>query len=102
VTALAVAAGLVVLIAALHWDGIREWLTRDRVAEILRMDDDAMPGLGMDGRWPADLCSYPPCDREDWWICDAHLPRGKHHAPPLRYSPMPPTVHDITDLREWK
>jgi hypothetical protein len=54
-----------------------EQLRRQRLREHLRAEaerlvpDDSMPHPGMHGRWPADLCAYPPCSPEDGWVCTA-------------------------------
>lgn len=84
---------MVALFAWLGWDDLRRlWrhATTARVEQILRDHAEAefllaeQQALALGGK-----CADPPCDDEDWWICDNHLPRGKHHPPPLRYGPEP-------------
>lgn len=78
----------------------RAWNARGApVAEVLDVHEQQLyPDGPNGGRWP-DLCTDPPCDPEDMWICDGHLPKGKHHPPALRYGPEPVVAQPAYD--DW-
>ena len=50
------------------------------------------------GPWPADLCAYPPCQREDGWISESHKPppTGRHHAEAIPASDWK-QLHDLLE-----